>query len=73
MEIKETEKVEKHYETVSKIFNIEHNCSFMAWSEPCIRYSYSIEENPQMVKHYFPKSKILHFHTCGDYAPGEIC
>ena len=70
------EKVEKHYETVSKIFNIERNIvhSWHAGINPGIHYSYSIEDNPDRWSNtIFPSPKYLHFHTCGDYAPGEIC
>ena len=70
------EKVEKHYETVSKIFNIERNIvhSWHAGLNPGIHYSYSIEDNPDRWSNtIFPSPKYLHFHTCGDYAPGEIC
>ena len=60
----------------SKIFNIEHNIvhSWHAGLNPGIRYSHSIEENPDRWSNtIFPSPKYLHFHTCGDYAPGEIC
>ena len=73
---KVVEKVEKHYETVSKFFNIERNIvhSWHAGLNPGIHYSYSIEDNPDRWSNtIFPSPKYLHFHTCGDYAPGEIC
>ena len=73
---KVVEKVQKHYETVSKIFNIDRYVvhSWHAGINPGIHYSHSIEEDPDRWSNtIFPSPKYLHFHTCGDYAPGEIC
>ena len=75
-EKKVVEKIEKHYETVSKIFNIDHDIvhSWHAGINPGIHYSNSVEENPDRWSNtIFPSPKYLHFHTCGNYAPGEIC
>ena len=75
-EEKVVEKIEKHYENVSKTFNIEHDIvhSWHAGMNPGIHYSSSIEENPDRWSNtIFPSPKYLHFHTCGNYAPGEIC
>ena len=75
-EEKVVKKIEKHYEDVSKTFNIEHDIvhSWHAGMNPGIHYSSSIEENPDRWSNtIFPSPKYLHFHTCGNYAPGEIC
>ena len=75
-EKKVVEKIEKHYENVSKTFNIESDIvhSWHAGMNPGIHYSSSIEENPDRWSNtIFPSPKYLHFHTCGNYAPGEIC
>ena len=75
-EKKVVEKIEKHYENVSKTFNIEHDIvhSWHAGMNPGIHYSSTIEENPDRWSNtIFPSPKYLHFHTCGNYAPGEIC
>ena len=75
-EKKVVEKIVKHYETVSKIFNIDHDIvhSWHAGINPGIHYSNSVEENPDRWSNtIFPSPKYLHFHTCGNYAPGEIC
>ena len=75
-EEKVVKKIEKHYEDVSKTFNIEHDIvhSWHAGMNPGIHYSSTIEENPDRWSNtIFPSPKYLHFHTCGNYAPGEIC
>ena len=75
-EKKVVEKIEKHYQTVSKIFNIDQDIihSWHAGINPGIHYSNSVEENPDRWSNtIFPSPKYLHFHTCGNYAPGEIC
>ena len=75
-EKKVVKKIEKHYENVSKTFNIEHDIvhSWHAGMNPGIHYSSTIEENPDRWSNtIFPSPKYLHFHTCGNYAPGEIC
>jgi hypothetical protein len=73
---KVVKKIEKHYEKVSKTFDIEHDIvhSWHAGINPGIHYASSVEEDPDRWSNtIFPSPKYLHFHTCGNYAPGEIC
>ena len=59
-EKKVVEKIEKHYETVSKIFNIDHDIvhSWHAGINPGIHYSNSVEENPDRWSNtIFPSQK----------------
>jgi hypothetical protein len=68
-------KVEEHYHTVGKMFDID----------PWIVHSFHTGMNPQTfypgdatediarwASVIFGSTRFLHFHTCGDYAPGEI-
>ena len=68
--------VEKHYQKISKMFNISKNIvdSWHAGIHPGTYYNKPIEENPDRWSNtIFGSPKYLHFHTCGDYPPGEIC
>ena len=68
--------VESHYQRISKMFNISKNIvdSWHAGIHPGTYYNKSIEENPDRWSNtIFGSPKYLHFHTCGDYPPGEIC
>ncbi len=68
--------VKNHYEYVSKLFNINKNVvhSWHAGIHPGIIYNNAVDENPDRWSNtIFASPKYLHFHTCGNYAPGEIC
>ena len=68
--------VESHYQRISKMFNISKNIvdSWHAGIHPGTYYNKPIEENPDRWSNtIFGSPKYLHFHTCGDYPPGEIC
>ena len=69
-------KAEEHYKYVSDLFSIDKNVvhSWHAGIHPGIKYNNSIHENPDRWSNtVFASPKFLHFHTCGNYAPGEIC
>ncbi len=73
---KTVKKIEKHYTRVSKLFNIEKNVvhSWHAGIHPGIKYGHSVSDNPDRWSNsIFASPSYLHFHTCGNYAPGEIC
>ena len=58
------------------MFNISKNIvdSWHAGIHPGTYYNKPIEENPDRWSNtIFGSPKYLHFHTCGDYPPGEIC
>ena len=68
--------VENHYQHVSRLFNINEKSvhSWHAGIHPGVIYERPINENPdRWSNNIFASPKYLHFHTCGDYAPGEIC
>ena len=68
--------VENHYTRVSNIFNIEKyiSHSWHAGMHPGTSYDYEVSENPDRWSNsIFGSPNYLHFHTCGNYAPGEIC
>ncbi len=68
--------VQDHYENISSTFNLEKNIihSWHAGMHPGVKYEKPISENPdQWSNTIFASPRYLHFHTCGNYAPGEIC
>ena len=67
--------VERHYEHVSRIFNIDAYVihSWHAGIHPGLRYTIKETVDPDLWSNsVFNHPRYLHFHTCGDYAPGEI-
>ena len=73
---KTVDDVENHYTRISNIFNIEKYVahSWHAGMNPGTSYDYDISENPDRWSNsIFGSPNYLHFHTCGNYAPGEIC
>ena len=73
---KQVRNVIKHYKNISKMFSIDEKAvhSWHSGIHPGINYRHKISNNPDMWSNtMFVSSKYLHFHTCGNYAPGEIC
>ena len=67
---------ENHYDFVSQKFKLEkyYVHSWHAGIHPGIKYDQPIDINPDRWSNtMFASPKYLHFHTCGDYPPGEIC
>ncbi|MEM7068795.1 MAG: hypothetical protein AAF478_07910 [Pseudomonadota bacterium] len=72
----EVEKIEQHYASVSTQLGIEPDYvhSWHAGIHPACAYDSDPADNPDRWSNFiFPNPRILHFHTCGNYAPGEIC
>ena len=70
-----TAKVQAHYQRIAQQFNIDADVvhSWHAGIHPGCSYSWDIESNPDLWSNsVFANPRYLHFHTCGDYAPGEI-
>ncbi len=68
--------VERHYRAVAARFDIDPAVvhSWHAGLHPGLSYRQAIADNPDRWSNtIFNHPRILHFHTCGDYAPGEIC
>jgi len=68
--------VRRHYRMVADKFGIDENIvhSFHAGIHPGSSYTKAAAEDPDRWSNsIFTNPRILHFHTCGDYAPGEIC
>lgn len=68
--------VRAHYDTVAGRFGIERDFvhSWHAGIHPGCAYSGSAFDNLERWSgSAFGNPRLLHFHTCGDYAPGEIC
>ena len=68
--------VNKHYDNVSSQFGIDRDCvhSWHAGIHPGSAYRHSIHDDPdRWSNNVFTHPRFLHFHTCGDYAPAEIC
>ena len=69
-------KVHKHYDHVAKLFGIDGSIvhSFHAGIHPGASYQHSASDDPdRWSNNVFTNPRFLHFHTCGAYAPGEIC
>jgi hypothetical protein len=68
--------VEQHYQSVARQFDIDANYihSWHVGIHPGLSYRQSAADNPDRWSNtIFNHPRILHFHTCGEYAPGEIC
>jgi hypothetical protein len=68
-------RAEAQYDRVARTFNIDRNAvhSWHAGIHPGCGYYWDIHENfERWGGAAFGNPRILHFHTCGAYAPGEI-
>lgn len=68
--------INHHYRMVAEQFDIDANVvhSWHVGIHPGLSYGQPAAENPDRWSNtVFNHPRILHFHTCGDYAPGEIC
>ncbi len=69
-------RVEAHYERVGQRFDIDPRAvhSWHAGIHPGCAYKQEAAADPDRWSNtVFGNPRFLHFHTCGDYAPGEIC
>ena len=72
----EIARVRAHYERVAGQFGIEWDVvhSWHAGIHPASAYSADVAEDPDRWSNtVFTNPRFVHFHTCGNYAPGEIC
>ncbi|MBT4966384.1 MAG: hypothetical protein HOM79_09195 [Alphaproteobacteria bacterium] len=70
------ENIQGHYKMVSQKFGIRDDNvhSFHAGIHPGCNYTSTAAADPDRWSNsVFTNPRVLHFHTCGDYAPGEIC
>ena len=68
-------RVRDHYARVANQFAIDPDVvhSWHAGIHPGCGYAYDVAENPDRWSNtVFSSPRVLHFHTCGNYAPGEI-
>ena len=68
--------IRSHYNFVADQFGIERDIihSWHAGIHPACSYPHKIDDNPdRWSNNIFGNPRNLHFHTCGAYAPGEIC
>lgn len=68
--------VEAHYERISRLFGIDPSFvhSWHAGIHPGCAYERAAGADPDCWSNTaFCNPRVLHFHTCGAYAPGEIC
>jgi len=68
--------VRAHYERVAGKFGIDADAvhSWHAGIHPGCAYRADADGDPDRWSNtVFTNPRFLHFHTCGDYAPGEIC
>lgn len=67
--------VQRHYDHVAQMFGIDGGAvdSWHAGIHPGCRYSAPAEADPDRWSNtIFGNPRILHFHSCGAYPPGEI-
>lgn len=72
----EVRRAYRHYEHVGRLFGIDPYAihSWHAGIHPGCSYPMPAEANFERWScGAFGNPRVLHFHTCGDYAPGEIC
>ncbi len=70
------EQVRQHYARVAEQFGIDRDVvhSWHAGIHPGCFYAGNAADDPDRWSNtVFPNPRLLHFHTCGAYAPGEIC
>ncbi len=68
-------RIQRHYSTVARQLQIDPYVihSWHAGLHPCCAYPGSARKDPDLWSNtVFCNPRFLHFHTCGDYAPGEI-
>ncbi|MEM5471499.1 hypothetical protein WNZ14_07160 [Hoeflea sp. AS60] len=68
--------VRNHYHHVSSLFGIDAGAvhSWHAGIHPGVKYDMAVADDPDRWSNtIFTSPGYLHFHTCGAYAPGEIC
>jgi len=68
-------RIRQHYEMVSDKFGIEKDIvhSFHAGIHPGSTFTQDAAVDPDLWSNsVFTNPRVLHFHTCGDYIPGEI-
>tara|TARA_B110000444_G_C18721078_1_gene538495 strand:- start:328 stop:1083 length:756 start_codon:yes stop_codon:yes gene_type:complete len=71
----EVKKVKEHYNLVANKFNIDPTVvhSWHAGIHPGGNYKVPESDDPDRWSNtVFSQPEYIHFHTCGDYAPGEI-
>ncbi len=68
--------IEQQYDHVASLFGIKKSVvhSWHPGIHPACFYPGNIADDPdRWSNNIFANPRLLHFHTCGDYAPGEIC
>jgi len=68
--------VQQHYDKIADEFGIDRDIvhSWHAGIHPGCAYKVAAVQDPDRWSNtVFTNPRFLHFHTCGDYAPGEIC
>jgi hypothetical protein len=73
---KDIGRIRRHYQMVASLFAIDGDVvhSFHAGIHPGSAYAKDVAEDPDRWSNSaFTNPRVLHFHTCGDYPPGEIC
>ena len=72
----EIARVRAHYRMVAEQFGIDGDVvhSWHAGIHPACAYGQAAADNPDRWSNsVFGNPRFVHFHTCGGYAPGEIC
>ena len=71
----DVDRANAHYDYVAELFNIDRNAihSWHAGIHPGCGFPWDMHENLELWGGVaFGNPRLMHFHTCGAYAPGEI-
>ena len=72
----DVERIRNQYRRVAGLFNLDPDIvhSFHAGIHPGSAYADAADDDPDRWSNsIFTNPRTLHFHTCGNYPPGEIC
>lgn len=72
----EVQRVQHHYHRIASLFGIDPDVvhSWHVGMHQGLSYNQAASDDPdRWANTAFNHPRFLHFHTCGNYAPGEIC
>ena len=75
-DLDDVERIQNHYRRVAGLFDLDPDIvhSFHAGIHPGSTYADLADDDPDRWSNsIFTNPRTLHFHTCGNHPPGEIC
>jgi hypothetical protein len=73
---RDVDRLRRHYDRVGTLLDLDPFIvdSWHCGLHPSCRYDRpAADDIARWARHVFASPRYLHFHTCGDYVPGEIC